>query len=181
MDYGFLNQVHAQNDKLNMCINCESLGHTVDGFSGFHAPITRTYLNGSQTISDSTYTALSYGADFIDPANQRDAGQATRLVARTPGLYQITAQAEFVANATGTRIIRITKNGTAVGRSERIFAPDGTIVDAINTEAIGEATVAGDYFEVEVRQNSGGNLNINDAGTSVMFIMFPYQGEGSGL
>jgi phosphosulfolactate phosphohydrolase-like enzyme len=72
------------------------------------------------------------------------------------GYYELSFQIVYAANASGYRDIRITKNGTSVLRTLYNVEPTVFTGSIINLGA------ASDYYQIEVYQNSGGNLNITN-------------------
>jgi len=130
---------------------------------------------GTQTITDSTDTAVSFTTEVLDVGGMVDiAGQPTRMTipAGRPGRYYLHGQVRYVANATGTRIIEIKKNG---GAGFIVFKEQGNhsgTVNFINDVGILVDAVGGDYFQLYVKQTSGGNLNIANGPDGAPHIFF---------
>lgn len=116
--------------------------------------------SAAQTISNTTFTSLTWDTETIDT----DAFHSTvtntdriTIPAGKGGKYLVHCMIIFAFNATNTRQLEIKKNGTTVsnnigGASHSNNAPVfcTTILDL----------VAGDYITAEAWQNSGGNLNV---------------------
>lgn len=80
------------------------------------------------------------------------------------GLWQLKACVEFASNATGWRRIAIVKNGSTIIGQRTVQAVSGTATQvAIDIETVVEDDV--NYYEVAVRQNSGGLLAITTSST----------------
>jgi hypothetical protein len=76
------------------------------------------------------------------------------------GLWLFIARAAFAAHATGIRIVRILKNaGTIVATVSMDGQGSGTSLVLVCV-SVEDAPAVGDYFEVEVYQSSGGNLDL---------------------
>ena len=78
------------------------------------------------------------------------------------GDYQISLNVSFAANATGVRLMRLYKNGAAInseGQSNNGLSGVATQLSATCVLPL----VATDYIEINVRQSSGGALDISNA------------------
>lgn len=127
-------------------------------------PRCRVYRNSDQTISTSTDTAIAFGQERFDVGGMHSTSTNTSRVtipSGGAGLYLLTASVRWAGNATGYRTLSITVNG-APGTGTTIV--DESIL-SIGAGAGTRQTVttmyqmaAGDYAEVYVWQNSGGNL-----------------------
>jgi hypothetical protein len=122
----------------------------------------RARIYGStQAIPNLTGTPLIFDDDRWSTAFSWDTSDPTRLTCTVAGLYDIGANVQWAANATGNRRILIRANGTT--------AIADVIANAVTTAAtpthqnIGThyELAVGDYVEVLVQQTSGGPLNIN--------------------
>lgn len=83
----------------------------------------------------------------------------TRLTVNTPGKYLFIGQAEWAANATGARQMWLLKNGAK--QLARVLQDSVTASNVTRHEVMTiEDMVIGDYVQMFVFQNSGGNLNI---------------------
>jgi len=95
-------------------------------------------------------TALSTG--FVDLTNER-------IYGLIPGWYFATASIEFVANSTGYREVRISKNGTSPYATTVSSTVSGTDNEIVMTSGYFYMNGSSDYLQVIGRQTSGGNLN----------------------
>ncbi|MDO8335636.1 MAG: tail fiber domain-containing protein, partial [Candidatus Saccharibacteria bacterium] len=129
----------------------------------------RAYSTVAHTIATSTSTALTFNQERYDTsAIHSTSSNTSRFTAPTKGKYLITGSTMWVANASVTR--RITSiflnNTTFLARSETTPAASTNI--AQNVATVYELN-AGDYVELLVFQNSGGNIDTvaSDATTQI--------------
>lgn len=122
----------------------------------------------SQAIGNAAWTAVAMSSESFDEGNWHDNSTNNSRFTVPGGVSyaRVTATMSFVANATGDRYIRFDKNGSQYTGS---FARDGNSTEPNGTQlqlADVIPVVAGDYLEVKVYQDSGGNLNVS--GTAVV-------------
>ena len=82
------------------------------------------------------------------------------------GLYLVTGKVGWPSNATGDRLLSITKNATGSAHDTinvQVGQTTGTGVQSQDVTTIMELT-AGDYIEMDVYQTSGGALIIGGDG-----------------
>jgi hypothetical protein len=118
------------------------------------------YNNASQSISNTTWTTLNFNSEVFDTDTFHDtASNNSRITIPSGknGKYLIVAKWHFQGNASGSdRLGGIKKNGTNIGTYRGING---------NASSVGWGAsvildlVATDYIELEVYQDSGGNLN----------------------
>lgn len=112
-------------------------------------------------ISNSTWTGISTPPDYINGVEPNhsgwSAGAPLNLQAPTDGAYLLTVLSGWAANATGERRVRALVNGTVMLQSN---PRAGT--SQIHTAAmVGVLPLSmGDLVDVQVWQNSGGNLDL---------------------
>lgn len=118
------------------------------------------YNNASQSIGNATYTILNFNSEVFDTDTFHDtATNNSRITIPSGknGKYLIVAKFHFAGNASGTnRLGGIVKNGTNVGLFRGITGNSSSV--GWNASVILDL-VATDYIELEVYQDSGGNLN----------------------
>jgi hypothetical protein len=86
----------------------------------------------------------------------------------TAGRYLLEAGCEVEANATGTRQLRFRINGaTFIAQESQLTALAGT-VSMLGIHTVYNLIV-GDYVEVMLTQDSGGNLNANTGSDKTWF------------
>lgn len=124
----------------------------------------------TQSIANATYTAVTFNTeDYDTDAIHDNVTNNTRFTIPSgkSGKWLISGVVAFASNATGFRFVRLYKNGTA------FIVPAG--IPPVNGDTTQLAFsyihtfTAGDYMEVFVYQNSGGNLNIAGSDTNVQF------------
>jgi hypothetical protein len=118
------------------------------------------YNNASQAISNTTWTTLNFNSEVFDTDTFHDTSTNNSRItipSGKNGKYLITAKWHFQGNASGSdRLGAFKKNGTAIGSYRGING---------NASSVGWGAsvildlVATDYIELEVYQDSGGNLN----------------------
>ena len=118
------------------------------------------YNNASQSISNTTYTILNFNSEVFDTDTFHDtATNSSRITIPSgkDGKYLIVAKFHFAGNASGTnRLGGIVKNGTNVGLFRGINGNSSSV--GWNASVILDL-VATDYIEIQVYQDSGGNLD----------------------
>jgi hypothetical protein len=128
-------------------------------------PQARVYNSAAISTATGTPKILTFDSERYDNGGLHSTSANTgRLTATITGLHQIGCHVEFASNITGSRYVGLKVNGaTYVAFDERqavTVAGRPTIV----TVSTSYQLAAGDYVEVEVFQNSGGNLNVNASG-----------------
>lgn len=124
-------------------------------------PRVRVYHSVAQSITNATWTALSFNSERWDTDTMHStASNTSRLVAKTAGLFRIFANCDFASNATGLRGIAFRFNGTGLEIFQKLEA-------AVNGNIHGLAAyteyvfAVNEYVEVFVFQSSTGNLNVD--------------------
>ena len=113
-----------------------------------------------QSIANNVYATLLWSTNTIDNQGLHSTTSNTdRIYIKEPGTYRISAQFSFAGNATGNRQARIQKNGAALNRTTVTQPSNAAGVASTMHSSILNAAVPGDYFSVEVYQNSGGALD----------------------
>jgi hypothetical protein len=112
-----------------------------------------------QAIASRAITAVAFesAAWDTDGMHARDAN-ATRLTARTPGLYVITASFEWEPDPLGWRTASLRIDGeTGIAYERRLAVRGGETMHAIAAQYL---LAAGGYVELLAGQNSGRHLRI---------------------
>lgn len=145
-----------------------------------HVPAARVYRTLPQTIPNTTATVIAFGPERYDNDGIHDsAANTSRLTAPVSGIYQITGQIAWAANATGVRQLKVTLNG----------ATDIAVITAsITADAAHRQQITtlyklefGDYVELAVYQSSGGNLNVDAVGNYTPCFMLVKVAEAGQL
>lgn len=110
----------------------------------------------AQTLTDSTWTAITFGAEDID-THAGHSGTSSRFTVPTGlgGTYELTGGVSWPANATGQRWCRFYKNGVEIeGSGSNIDANSSqpTLTVARPTTVV---LAPGDYVELWAYQSSG--------------------------
>lgn len=141
------------------------------GGSSTSLEAARAYRGTTQSLSDNTETVLLFDTESYDTSTIHDNSSNTgRLTCITAGKYLIEGIAEFAANATGARQLRVRLNGTTVIAAEnRTSAAAGTATK-MGVHVVYDLA-ASDYVELLALQNSGGSLNVNNGLGTTWFAM----------
>jgi hypothetical protein len=125
-------------------------------------PCVKAVRATAQALTNAAWTSLQFNAadEFDNDAMHNPASNNTRIVINRPGAYLFGGNGNVAANATAFRGIRIRKNGSEANIIAdhwpyRGSAGFGTRMGILSLHRFD----AGDYFEVQVWQNSGGALN----------------------
>ena len=110
--------------------------------------------NGVDTATTWDSVAHSLGGTWWAGANP------TRLVVPEDGFYRVGSRTIFDTDTTGGRWNRVTLNGSTIAQAETVSSTVGSRNGRIHTSR-DIFCAQGDYFEMFVYQNSGGNLNLN--------------------
>ena len=125
--------------------------------------------SGTQTISNTTYTAVTFPSEGWDTDGFHDTSSNTSRItipAGKGGKYQFTFVAQFNSLVTTEVYTTIYKNGSAL-TGEGLDGAGTLYSERGNSDypigAITVNAVATDYFEIFVFQNSGGSRDISKA------------------
>jgi hypothetical protein len=127
------------------------------------------YNSGGPTISNSTYTALTFDTEDFDTDSYHSTSSNTSRItipSGKAGKYLINAVIGWEANSTGTRGMAFYKNGALV--TYPMQYPTASVETWYNGSMILNLAVS-DYVEVYVFQSSGGNLNAKGTATGIRF------------
>lgn len=123
------------------------------------AVVTNTAV---QTIPTATSTVVTFDTEVADVGGLHSTSVNTgRLTCPSggDGLYAVKGFVSWVGNATGGRQIAIKKNGST--QYANVIVPGNVTYGPSGGTSIDLPLVAGDYVELVVYQDSGGNLNIS--------------------
>lgn len=137
---------------------------STSGKTGQTLPVVRTTNSASQSIPDTTPTALTFDTNQYDPTSMHSVSSNTsRITFATAGYYLVGANLRFAQNNAGYRQIVIELNGTTnlASETDTVFVTTGTDI-AVST---GYKFTANDYVRVIVVQTSGGALNVSNVGS----------------
>jgi hypothetical protein len=123
----------------------------------------RVYDGSTQSISNNSRTAVAFDTESHDDLTVPMHDTSTnneRLIAKTAGMYLMTASIGFSANATGEREawINHSADGDIAGASR---AGEGDRTNYLTVSTVYDMA-ADEYVVLQVYQNSGGSLNVNN-------------------
>lgn len=127
-------------------------------------PRASAYASSTQSISNSTATAVTFDSEDYDVGSMHSTvSNTSRITIPTSGdgLYLVIGQLAYAANATGIRQTLLRKNGTT-GIAQDLSTPNGTNGTEIHLMSV-VTLVATDYVELVAVQSSGGALNVGSA------------------
>lgn len=114
----------------------------------------------TQSIASGTYTLISWDRNITDPTGLHSTSTTNSAITiKSAGWYHVQVQIQYESNATGSRNIRLYKNGTVVDRTTAVFAAISGMASWAGTSNF-MYLLPGDYIEVGAYQNSGGVLNV---------------------
>jgi len=132
----------------------------------------RVVNSGTYTISTATDTLLTFDTETFDTNSYHSTvSNTSRLVAPTTGYYFFEAQVnwDYGATAPNNPILRVKKNGSIY----QVANSFGTANRSSVMQTIGVVELnATDYIEIEVRQDSGGNVTIINANGCTNFTIY---------
>lgn len=148
------------------------------------SPECQLTKTATQSIPNSTQTAIQWGTKIIDRDSGWSSGSNTQYTAQTPGIYEVGAFIPWAANTTGTRRLTFQLNTgsgnpagsgltTLFGTSSVYTLTSGTIASCVVSEALTPYMYDGDFLQVMAWQDSGGALstvNTSDFGPPVWAI-----------
>ena len=121
----------------------------------------RVHNSTTQAIPTSTWTSVTFDSERFDVGGLHStASNTSRFTIVTTGHYLIGAHVEFAASSSGTgRFARILLNGTTrIADTGTGYTPVAGNVVRLHLSTI-YALTATDYVEVQMFQDTGGNLN----------------------
>lgn len=134
--------------------------------SGGRTFAPRIARTSTQAIATGGFGAyVNFDVAISDAWGAWSSGDAQKLYARITGRYQAVGQVAFAANATGSRALSIQRTGSAIVARQWVASLGGGNATTLNVCSVPFDMTAGtDYIQMNVFQNSGGNLNIENDG-----------------
>ena len=119
-------------------------------------PRARAWQSVAQTIATGTVTALTFTNEDVDTEGiHSQVTNTSRMTIVSAGRYRVIAGCGIAGNATGTRTLRITKNGATIAAVRLPGNATAAQIMQLTEEIL---CVAGDYIEVTIQQDSGVGL-----------------------
>ena len=139
------------------------------------------YQSSNQTISDSTYTNITFDSEHFDSNSMHSTSTATaRLKCNSDGLYLCVFKVQFETNTTGIRRVQLRENaaGSSVGGTGRGIwnGPGLASEDTVIAGSRLLRLVDTDYVELFAWQSSGGNLDVLGGQGSTFFQLMQLAG-----
>jgi hypothetical protein len=123
----------------------------------------RAYVSGaSQVIADNAITSVALNGETYDVGVMHNTvvnNSRFTIPNGGSGVYLITGQATFDVNATGRRQTFIYKNGSLISATT-VMATDFAADEVVIQVTAQDIAADGDFYEMRVYQNSGGNLDL---------------------
>lgn len=133
----------------------------------FSPPACDVYSTASQSINNTTWTAVTFGSENVDTDSMHSTTANTgRITINTAGKYLLIAFAAMDPNITGERDIAIYTSeggGASAAKIQTTWSAESNAGSlGVNMEVVLLRNLAvNDYAEVYVYQSSGGALNVN--------------------
>lgn len=125
---------------------------------GFHRYVCRVTGSDVQEIGNGVDEVILWDTELDDTMLMHSTASNTgRITARKAGRYVVDAEVIMAADADGYRRINLLRNGSSV--TLRSYLPAGSEASVCLLHDYEIDLDAGDYLEVSIEQNSGGNLN----------------------
>jgi len=125
----------------------------------------KVFNTGTQTIADVSFSTVLFPSEVYDTGGLHSTSVNTSrltIPANGAGKYSVKSSVAMANGAGNRRILRYKINGTAKSDFQTVAVP----VVGSSSQFSGSADyllAGGDYIELEVWQNSGGNLAISEA------------------
>jgi len=117
-------------------------------------------------IADTVFTKVAFGTEEIDVTG---AFASSAFTPRTIGNYHIGANVTFASSVDlKSIIISLYKNGGAI--KNKHLETSGTATFTVSIDCIVPVEATSDYFEIYVRQSSGGTLNLSADSSETSFF-----------
>lgn len=120
-----------------------------------------TEAGGAQTITTGTWEPITFDTETFDHGGCHDTGSNTERItipSGEKGVYIVGGVVSFDGDATGTRQVRIAKNGVGYHTSNPEYTPDASAATkmGVSTCILLDAT---DYVTLDGRHSKGSDLD----------------------
>lgn len=125
--------------------------------------------SGTQSIPNSTDTAVSFDTEYFDVGGYHDNSTNNSRItipSGKDGYFLFLGQINYASNGTGGRYAYIVVNGTYI--QQAVFSASSQSYTIANISTV-LSLVAGDYVQLITVQNSGGALNVEYATKQTSF------------
>lgn len=119
----------------------------------------RVTMSAPQVVSNATDVLITWNQESYDTDDMHDnMTNNSRITVQVAGKYSVMAQASWADNSVGMRELSILKNSVVVGVVRHLA--DG---NAQHVVSFVDECAVGDFLELSVNQDSGGNLAFQSA------------------
>lgn len=154
----------------NVVENCTVRGVISNHFNGIGPMALTVTGTTTQSISNSTWTAIDWATDVSDPCGMHStSGNINIIYPKEAGYYSVSANVTFAANATGSRQLKFYVSGAAVDTAIAKLPGDGTRTTTLNLTTTLFLN-NGSNLAIYVHQDSGGALNIDRTQSSCSVV-----------
>ncbi len=121
----------------------------------------KSWSSSAQTLANATLTAVTFGTNLVNRGSVWSGGANTKFTVPTggAGTWLVNAGVVFANNTTGIREMFVRKNGSTYVARVGPPAATGTNQSQVLITYVDPSAADADYYEIIVRQDSGGNLN----------------------
>ena len=116
---------------------------------------------GTQSIPSATLTVVTFDSEIFDTDGFHSTSTNTSRITIPTGLggkYRFTLSMLWDGNSSGNRYLQLFKNGSGSKYGADLVSTAAAFIGYNYSFTVSAA--AGDYFEMAVFQNTGGNLNL---------------------
>ncbi len=125
----------------------------------------RAYATGTQSLTNNTFEAITFGAETYDTDAWHSTGSNTERITPTlAGLYLVVGSLEFASNTTGLRALRLLLNSTTIGQTT--VGATATGAPMLSCSALYRANGSSDYFQMHGYQNVSPSAALNTSTTT---------------
>jgi hypothetical protein len=142
--------------------NTSALENQIRYAIGYFAavPVFYGYQTSTQSIADSTFTAITIDTEVLDPdGGHSNTTNPSRYTPQVPGTYLVFGTTAWGSNGTGYRRSRIQLNGSNVKSAAASTANNQPVTAAVTATGIVTCNGTSDYIEVWGAQDSTITLN----------------------
>jgi hypothetical protein len=145
-----------------------------DGAAVANTPLVAVRSNTAQTISTGTDTKVQLDTEMIDTNNTFDSSTNYRWSPGVAGKYYMTGTVSINIDSAGKYLqAKIYKNGSMVSHQQVVA--EGTNNTYQATVDLIDDNDGDDYYELYIRQNTGGNSTTNVNAEALYTRFFGYK------
>ena len=146
----------------------------VSGVGGTNTPLVAVRASTGPNISSGTNTKIPLDTEMIDTDNTFDSSTNYRWSPGVAGKYYMTGTVSLNINVAGKYIQSlIYKNGSLASYSQAV-AEGNNATYTVTVDLIDDND-GDDYYELYIRQNTGGNIGLNHSATGLYTRFFGFK------